>query len=193
MGNQLLLAILFHIRPTQRNKVHNIPWWNRSTYKQRCMQYIVHDDETMDNPYCNHCGCGMPFSGRLVWSTQQFGPRSSFSNTIAMPFSLFSPHITASSLFLGLACPLLGNFTQVHQLVLFQLLSVARHQSRMLTFFNLLESPFFRSLQKDVYEQMCEEKNVDRTHILGEVFSLEKQYLCLIARSIEAICTSFWR
>ena len=115
------------------------------------MQYIVHDDETMDNPYCNHCGCGMPFSGRLVWSTLKFGGRSLFQHAIAMPFSA---HNTASSLFLGLACPLLGNFTPSAQAICILVVAVCTVSIAHVDFF-YWKLHFFCSLQKDVYEELC--------------------------------------
>ena len=67
-GNERFLAILFISnldRETKSATFHG--GTGPPTSSDACR--IVHD-ETMDNPYCNHCGCGMPFSGRLVWSTQ---------------------------------------------------------------------------------------------------------------------------
>ena len=67
-GNERFLAVLFISnldRETKSATFHG--GTGPPTSSDACR--IVHD-ETMDNPYCNHCGCGMPFSGRLVWSTQ---------------------------------------------------------------------------------------------------------------------------
>ena len=76
------------------------------------------------------------------------------SNTIAMPFSLFSPHITASSLFLGLACPLLGNFTPSAQAICILVVAVCTVSIAHVDFF-YWKLHFFCSLQKDVYEELC--------------------------------------
>ena len=89
-GNERFLAILFISnldRETKSATFHG--GTGPPTSSDACR--IVHD-ETMDNPYCNPCGCGMPFSGRLVWSTQQFGARSSFQHDCDAVFTFQPTH-----------------------------------------------------------------------------------------------------
>ena len=81
----------------------------------------------------------------------KFGGRSLFQHAIAMPFSA---HNTASSLFLGLACPLLGNFTPSAQAICILVVAVCTVSIAHVDFF-YWELHFFCSLHKDVYEELC--------------------------------------